>query len=40
MSPAMPRSVPTANLTGFSNMTAIMAFCATKPTHQGGAYKL
>ena len=36
----MHPDIPRSNLRGFSNMTAIMAFCANKPTHTGGAYKL
>ena len=40
MSPTAPRSVPSANLSGFSNMTAILAFCANKPLHLGAAYRL
>jgi len=36
----MHPDVPRATLRGFSNMTAVLAFCANKPTHMGGAYKL
>lgn len=36
----MHPDVPAANLRGFSNVAAIMAFVANKPTHTGGAYKL
>ena len=36
----MHPDVPRANLKGFSNTAAIMAFCANKPTHTGGAYRL
>lgn len=36
----MHPDVPATNLRGFSNIAAIMSFCANKPTHTGGAYKL
>jgi hypothetical protein len=36
----MHSDVPSSNLRGFSNMTAVLAFCANKPVHLGGAYKL
>ena len=36
----MHPDVPSSTLRGFSNMTAIMAFVANKPTHTGGAYVL
>jgi hypothetical protein len=35
----MHPDVPSTNLRGFSNIAAIMSFCANKPTHQGGAYR-
>ena len=36
----MHPDVPATNLRGFSNIASIMAFCANKPTHMGGGYKL
>jgi hypothetical protein len=36
----MHPDIPASNLRGFSNMTAVLAFCANKPTHLSGAYKL
>ena len=39
-SPAPRPSVPRADMVGFSQMTTILAFVATKPTHTGGAYAI
>lgn len=36
----MHPDVPSSDLRGFSNMTAVLAFCANKPTHMGGAFAL
>lgn len=36
----MHPDIPATNLRGFSNMAAIMSFCANKPLNMGGAYKL
>jgi hypothetical protein len=36
----MHPETPTMNLRGMRNMTAILAFCANQPTHQGGAHRL
>ena len=36
----MHPDVPSSNLRGFSNVAAIMAFVANKPTHTGGAFAM
>lgn len=36
----MHSETPAANLKGFANMTAILSYCANKPMHVGGGYKL
>ena len=36
----MHPDTPAMNLRGFSDMTAILAFVATKPLHVGGAVRL
>ena len=40
MSPTASRSVPASNLVGFSQMTTILAYVATKPMHAGAAYRI
>ena len=40
MQPASPPSVPSCNLLGFSQVTAILSFVANKPLHMGGAYRI
>lgn len=34
------QSVPKMNIQGLRQMTTILAFCATEPTHTGGAKRL
>jgi len=36
----MHPETPSANLAGFSHITAVMAFCATNKNLGGGAYRL
>ena len=36
----MHPDVPSSTLAGFSNMTGILAFCATKNLSVGGAYRV
>jgi len=36
----MHAETPAMNLRGFRDMTAIMAFLANEPVHQGGGHKI
>ena len=35
----MHAETPAANLRGFRDMTAILAYCANKPMHVGAGYR-
>lgn len=37
---SMHPEVPRADVHGLTSLLAILTFCAEKPTHEGGAYRL